>query len=258
MISTSCWVTGFRFHLVAMNRSKARQWFILFVQRFMVVSIEWFVPCMTRSQRSTQMRWADSDIRIRRRRERPGLGWSFWWRVGSTVIGSCIQSTVLTDMKSVVQTLSQKHRCSVIRTCLGVQPTRAHTHDFVLTPRFHPSRSRPVGRTWWPLVMILCSLLHTLKIRSLCYWLLSPFSGASSFGYVSSGLCCYYASACCQWRVVLLIFVALSSPLVTAGWSVSIHRHPPFFCSPGPRRTKPLRICCASSTLTLRQGRRRP
>ena len=55
----------------------------MFVRRFMVVSIEWFVPRMTHSQRSTQMRWGDSDIRIRRRRERPGLGWPFWWRAGS-------------------------------------------------------------------------------------------------------------------------------------------------------------------------------
>ena len=55
----------------------------MLVQRFMVASAEWFVPRMTRSQQSTQIRWADSDSRIRRRRDRPGFGRPFWWREGS-------------------------------------------------------------------------------------------------------------------------------------------------------------------------------
>ena len=29
------------------------------------------------------MRWVDSDSSKRRRRERPGLGWPFWWGAGS-------------------------------------------------------------------------------------------------------------------------------------------------------------------------------
>ena len=73
LFTISC-VTSFLFHFKAMYLSEDSRWLILLYHRVFTTPSVWSVPCITRSQRNIQIRWADSDSRIRSRRDFPGFG----------------------------------------------------------------------------------------------------------------------------------------------------------------------------------------
>ena len=70
---TSFLVIGFRLYIVAIWQSRLMHWSILLHHLDFIVLVEWLRPWMVRSQRRTQIRCADSDISIRRRRDGPLL-----------------------------------------------------------------------------------------------------------------------------------------------------------------------------------------
>jgi len=64
--STSFLVTGFQLYMEARCLSRLMCWLILLRHLDFTVSVEWLTPRIVCSQRRTQMRCTDSDIRMRR------------------------------------------------------------------------------------------------------------------------------------------------------------------------------------------------
>lgn len=80
VLFTRSLVTGFLFHFAVMYWSRGSLWLILFNQCWVTVSLVCTLPWMTLSHHRTQMRCADSDIRICRKQVWPlSVCWLSHW-----------------------------------------------------------------------------------------------------------------------------------------------------------------------------------